>query len=416
MNPLAKYGLLFAGLMLGAACGQADNPTAAHTASDAGQPADARAHVATPGPDASRVAPSGTDAGKPPEANKSDAGEPGCGQFKMPSDIDCSAPSDGVLPKDLRCTGLYSDFATRTVACGLLEYKPAYQLWSDGAEKRRWASIPAGMKIDASDADAFSFPVGTKFFKEFRIKDANGSERMAETRLLQKSDDGWIYTSYVWSEDETQAIQMDNTAGVQNLYGTGHTVPNRDQCNECHVGRKDLILGWDALMLGPGAEGVTREELVALDLVEPGSQLDLTIPGNAVEKAALGYLHANCGISCHNELTDSKGRDSGLYLRLEKNELGSVSATDAFTSGMNKAPSANAKIAGLPAITGRWYGIRPGDPARSLLVVRQQQRGVEGQMPRIATNLIDDAGVQVTTAWIASMTKAAGYPDAGTEP
>ncbi|WP_437681437.1 hypothetical protein [Sorangium sp. So ce131] len=169
-------------------------------------------------------------------------------------------------------------------------------------------------------------------------------------------------------------------------------------------------------MLGPGAEGITREKLVELGLVEDGlvedgSQLALTIPGNDVERQALGYLHANCGVSCHNELPDAPARDTGLYLRLEANELGSVMMTDAARTGLNKRPAENAKYEGLtnpdPA---NWYDIRPGDPARSLLVARQQLRGFEGQMPRIATKVADDAGVQAVVRWIQGMTQDAGYP------
>jgi hypothetical protein len=129
-----------------------------------------------------------------------------------------------------------------------------------------------------------------------------------------------------------------------------------------------------------------------------------------ISRAALGYLHANCGVSCHNELQTSKARETGMYLRLEKGELGSVAATDTFRSSMNKVPSPNAKLGGLPTITGTWVGIRPGDPTRSLLIARQKLRGPEGQMPRIATNKVDDTGVKLTTDWIQAMTPDAGYP------
>ncbi|XXX81211.1 hypothetical protein WMF30_20850 [Sorangium sp. So ce134] len=338
---------------------------------------------------------------------------PACVEFAMPTDVDCAAPIDGVLPVDLRCTGLYGDFDKRELACGVLEYKPAMELWSDGAAKRRFASIPKGQRVDVSNPDAFVYPEGTQFWKEFRVQGANGALRLAETRLLRKMAAGWVYTSYVWSEDERQAIQMQNDFGVPDLYGTGHMVPTRDQCKECHVGRADFVLGWDALMLGPGAEGVTRESLVTLGVIEDASPLALSIPGDEVERQALGYLHANCGVSCHNDLPESAAHDTGLYLRLEASELGSVAATDAVRTSMNKRPAENAKYEGLnnpdPA---NWYDIRPGDPARSLMVARQELRGFEGQMPRIATRKVDDTGVQLVTRWIQGMTEP-NYPPPG---
>src|SRR5690606_11444060 len=147
-----------------------------------------------------------------------------------------------------RCTGLYGRFEQRELACDVLGYAPAHALWSDGTDKHRYVWLPPEGKLDASDPDEPTYPVGTKFCKEFRLP--NGG-RLLETRLLQKADTGWRYTAYVWSEGEAAATQSND--GVRDLYGTRHVVPNRGECDECHRGRRDKILGWDALMLGAGA-------------------------------------------------------------------------------------------------------------------------------------------------------------------
>jgi hypothetical protein len=194
----------------------------------------------------------------------------------------------------------------------------------------------------------------------------------------------------------------------QNVGGTSHVVPNRDQCNECHIGRSDQILGWDALMLGSGAT-YDRAQLAALI---DGQLPAATIPGRDVERTALGYLHANCGVSCHNESTAAKAHDSGLYLRLEQGELATVQTTDAFRSAMNKPTAPNAKLDGLPPIDGTWLSIRPGQPDRSLLVARQRIRGFESQMPRLGTNIVDTEGVQKVVDWIDAMPTLGGYPAA----
>lgn len=357
----------------------------------------------------------GGSEGETPEKplNEGDAGQPdaglACAPFVAPEGADCSAAPDGPLPVDLRCTGLYGDFASRTLACGVREYAPAYALFSDGAEKRRFVALPAGTSVDTRNPDAFVYPDGTKFWKEFTVDDARGTRRLAETRLLQKTPDGWIYTSYVWSTDGARATQMNNATGVPKLEGTEHTVPTRDQCGDCHKGRSDFVLGWDAIMLGDGATGITRENMVALGLSTTAIPA-VTIPGDDVARAALGYLHANCGVSCHNERLSALGRDSGLYLRLEQGELGSVQATDAFKA-INKRPAPNAKYAGLANTDpSNWYDIRPGDPDRSLLVARQTLRGVDSQMPQIGTNRVDDDGVKKVTDWILGMSPATGYP------
>ena len=39
---------------------------------------------------------------------------------------------------------------------------PRYPLWSDGAEKQRYLSLPPGTQIDTSNMDDWKFPVGTR--------------------------------------------------------------------------------------------------------------------------------------------------------------------------------------------------------------------------------------------------------------
>jgi hypothetical protein len=332
-----------------------------------------------------------------------------CKEFVLPSDCNAAAPNS--LPTELRCTGLYGDFATQTVACGVDEYRPAYELWSDGAVKRRFVALPAGQKINASEPNEFSYPVGTKFWKEFRLQTANGL-KLAETRLLYKAAQGWQFTTYVWSEDNTSAKRVDK--GVGNVFGTGFDVPTSEHCQECHRGRKDFVLGWDWLMLGPGASGMTRDALLASGRVEGptvAADSQAAIPGNDVERAALGYLHANCGISCHNRSNGAIAKDIGFYTRLDLATLTAVQSTDAVKTGINRAPnwwSASFIWGAAPA--GGFYDLRPGDPERSYALARMGVRGGDRQMPRIGSNEIDDLGVEVISAWVRAMTTAGGYP------
>jgi hypothetical protein len=328
---------------------------------------------------------------------------------------DCTIPENAVLPAELRCTGLYDDFATRELACGVEAYAPAFALWSDGAGKQRYVSLPAGTTIDVTEPDAFRFPIGTRFWKEFELP----SGELAETRLLQKTDAGWIYTSYVWTEDQTNAVQ--NNDGIPNLYESGHTVPSRTQCKECHAGRPDYVLGWDAFLLGPGASGLTRDELQSRGLIDwtgrgdgAPNPLALAVPGDEVEQAALGYLHANCGVSCHNDTAPALGRESGLFLNLLADGVSSVQLTPAFVTGNGRTPSPNAPILDLPVpASGPFVDLRPLDPERSLILARMKVRGVDAQMPRLATNQVDAEGVSAVESWIEQMTEERGYPAPG---
>ena len=106
-------------------------------------------------------------------------------------------PQPSWPPARLRDTGLYSDWAARTIASDKLPFSPQYALWSDGAVKSRWMYIPPGMFIDASNPDVWRFPVGSRFWKEFRFG------RRAETRFIEHTRTGWRFASYAWNEDES---------------------------------------------------------------------------------------------------------------------------------------------------------------------------------------------------------------------
>jgi len=330
----------------------------------------------------------------------------GCDAFEMPDD--CTIPDGAVLPGELRCTGLYSDWQERTLRCGVRPYTPSYQLWSDGAAKKRFVWLPPGSTIDVSDPDEFDFPVGTRFWKEFHVGET-GAQKLGETRYLLKTEAGWLYTAYVWSEDGTTATQINE--GVSDLFGTGHRVPSREQCKACHEGREDLILGWDFIMLAEGASDLTAQMLADEGWLSglDESLLDLKIPGDEVESAALGYLHANCGISCHNTTTFAAANPSGLYLRLNVEEMASA-PDSAAAAGINQDPSPNADLGQLPEPNLDYYDFRPLDPQRSLVLARMNHRGSASAMPPLGTHVVDDAGVEIVRAWIESMTEERGYP------
>jgi len=200
---------------------------------------------------------------------------------------------------------------------------------------------------------------------------------------------------------------------VQNLFGSGHTVPMQTQCQTCHTGRPDFVLGWDFVMLGAGATGVTARGLAASGQLvgHDPALLDLKAPGDAVEQAALTYLHANCGVSCHNETEAAAGKRSGLFMRLQIGKLDSVMATGVAITGINHLPNPDAYYGALstPA-SGDFYDLRPLDPERSFLLARMSDRGSAAAMPPIATHDVDPQGMAAVTAWINGMTTARGYP------
>jgi hypothetical protein len=382
----------------GRAGNPADEPGAGQGAAGAQPAAGARAMPAAAS--SGSIAHADEDAGVIPAADSgmqpaaSSPAAPDCVPFVMPAD--CTTPDGRPLPTELRCTGLYGDWAKKTPACGVKAYRPAHELWSDGDKKQRWFQLPEGSHVDAARPEAFVYPIGTQFWKEFKVE-ANGELRLAETRLLRKVSDarnGWVYTSYVWDGDK--AIQTND--GAKDVAGTDHVVPNLDQCRQCHSGREDFILGWDPIMLGAGAQGVTFEQLVANGTLQNAPAAP-SLPGTDAQALALAYLHANCGISCHNPGGDAK--DSGLFMRLDLEKLQSVMSTPTFATGLYKKPWENAKTGTLmPPPDMGFVDLAPGRPDASLVLVRMQTRGSEAQMPPVGSLHVDEQGVAQVRALV----------------
>jgi len=318
------------------------------------------------------------------------------------SDCDADAQS-GQMPTQLRCAGLYSDWTQQTIASENSEFKPAVRLWSDGADKRRWVYLPPGSQIDSSDMTEWKFPVGTKFWKDFSF---NGKH--VETRMFWKTGaDTWSRTSYRWTADQTEAVRFET--GDKNVDVGGpvpYEIPSTDECDTCHGGRQDKILGFDAVALGlAGATGVTLSSLVAegrLTANPPVTSLAIPEDSTGQAAAALGYLHANCGTTCHNRNESAFCHSSGLFFRLGYDDVSNpslaVAALDAFKTAVD-VPA--------PAAGPGFMAIAPGDPAQSGIAFLMNRRvtsdGGGLQMPLIDTHVVDQDGVAAVTAWIQAL-------------
>lgn len=297
-----------------------------------------------------------------------------------------------VPPSSLVCTGLYADVAAKLTAPGVEPYAPAVPLWSDGASKQRWISLPAGQQIDNSTPDEWTFPVGTKLWKEF-AKDG----RRVETRLWQKvSATYWAGATYAWNADETAATL---SGGGDIPWGSGtYHIPTSDECQKCHRGRTDRILGFDQVLLGlDGATGMTLAQLAAagrLTVPPASTQLSIGDDGTGQAAPALAWLHVNCGTTCHNRNSNATAWSTGMFLRLPADQLDGrpVGAFDTVSTTV-----------GTPAASTAWQGqtrIVPGDPGASLLYHLITNRGQGNQMPPIATSIVDPEGVARVGAWI----------------
>jgi hypothetical protein len=301
---------------------------------------------------------------------------------------------NGVPPATLSGTGLYQCVGgVLTPANGIRSFHPTYALWSDGIQKSRWISLPPNTQIDTSNMDHWSFPAGTRLWKEFVV---NG--KRVETRLIARTDagpDDFMFAVYQWNADQTDAVY--EPGGVANANGTDHDIPTTDQCLFCHRWLPEKVLGFSAIQLthaSSGSDDVSLSTLVAEGrLTVAPADGGYTVPGDAVTAAALGYLHANCG-NCHNS-TGISSFQTPFSLHLDVG-----ARTPAETSAYLTAVGVPVDKYIRPGITHR---VAPGNPDASCVPARMSQRVYNEQMPPIATKYVDDAGVAAIKAWILSL-------------
>ncbi len=340
-----------------------------------------------------------------------------------PDSLDPDGPSPDANPlAEVQGTGLCDDPGCITINADVLEYEPRFTLYDDGATKRRWMQLPTGTQIDTSNMDRWVFPVGTKFWKEF-ARDGVRVETRFITKLL--ADDlavnSWFYVSYVWNTAQDEAVAT--TIGAENANGTQHDVPNRNQCKDCHESLSPgRVLGFQAIQLDFNSTSfIDLEDLIAENkLTDPptggtaGARFPL--PGIATDKAALGYLHANCG-HCHNP-SSSTHDTVDLELLLETTKLATVQDTPAFKSAVKQADDAcgngidddnDGRVDnGCPVQTltidnvNYPFMIVPGDPTNSGLLQRMKTTGIR-RMPKIMVEVPDPVGDAAVTAWINSL-------------
>jgi hypothetical protein len=280
------------------------------------------------------------------------------------------------LPLHLRDTGIDQP---RNLA-----FSPQYPLWSDGAIKRRWISLPPGTAIDASRPDAWEFPRGTRLWKEFSL------DRPVETRFIERLPDGtWRYAVYVWNEEGTDAT-LAPADGIAALPAhDGYSIPSESDCRACHEGAAVPVLGFSALQLSPDRDplaphadvftDIDLDDLVARGLIRnlplraARPRIEASSP---VERAALGYLHGNCG-HCHN--------DNDTRVPVDLTLAHSVAGGSAHSDRV---------LTSLIDVGNRF-------------LARVSSRNAQQRMPPLGTRLVDSEALALLERWISQKSATA---------
>jgi|GEM_PF-725699 len=350
------------------------------------------------------------------------------------------APTLTNFPTLLSQTGAFADMATLTPNPGVVPYTPNLKFWSDGADKSRWFALKNTTdQMTYSRDDLWNFPPGMIFVKHFDMelnRDFPGTARKRiETRFLVRNPSGLYGVSYRWNDQGTDATLADNSGedfdlairtGGTNNGGvvTGGTVatqpwhiPARGECLSCHNANAGHALSMNMRQLNrPGTLAGASGNFLTL-LAQSGYLTGFGDNPATLERfyrsdettvnlddRVRSFFGVNCS-HCHRpnsgivETWDARG-----HLSLEQMRILYVLPVSETYHDQNDRL------------------IIPGDKENSLIYNRLQARNVIGdgthngysQMPPIATNLPDQADIQMLAQWIDNYANVAPAINAGT--
>ena len=318
------------------------------------------------------------------------------GQFaREPSPAYLNFPSDGSgsIPATLSSTGAFSDIATLTAVPGLVPYTMNSPLWSDGASKLRWISVPTGTAITFDPEGDWVFPPGTVLIKHFALGD---ERRRIETRFEVIRESGIpILVTYRWRTDGSEADLVPQEGASENISFDGDQsqtwfFPSQGDCVACHNSTVDYVLGPRTRQMNGTftypQTGVTDNQLrtwshLGLFSNPPAETSTLDSLTTINSDAALAhrvrsYLDANCSF-CHNPTASPEGTD--------------------FVLDFNTPLEATGLIGGAAI---------PQDPANSALFHRLATNSPELRMPPIGRDIIDGPARDAILDWLLSLPSA----------
>ena len=317
--------------------------------------------------------------------------------------------TEGRIPALLSQTGVFEDTRNLVPSDGVIPYDLVVSFWSDGANKRRWISVPKE-KIGFAPTGEWTFPAGVVLVKTFELPiDAThpSAKRRLETRLLITDSRGGVYgVDYKWRPDNSDADLLNSSLTedipIRSADGTTHTqtwyYPSRQNCLECHNTRAGGVLGLKTRQMNHDftyPSGVTDNELRTwnhLGLFTPGFQdADLSNfaklaaaddTTRSVEDRARSYFDANCS-QCHRPGGTVANFDARYDTPLDQQGLvdGHVLIDERID---------------------RSRVIAPNDIWRSIAFMRVNTVG-EIRMPPLARETIDEKGVALLRQWITSL-------------
>jgi uncharacterized repeat protein (TIGR03806 family) len=345
------------------------------------------------------------------------------------------------FPRRLSETGLFASTKDHRPAPGVIPYSVIAPEWCDGAAKERFLALPGQSQIEFETitypqpapgaSPGWKFPDGTVIVETVLLDLEPGnpaSRRRIETRILHHErlyggedvgDQYWQGYTYLWNDDQTEAVLLEDPQGRDRTFTirdskapggqrqqTWH-FPSRTECTVCHNMAAKYALGVQTLQINRNHDygGVIANQLRTFEhiglftkpLPAPPEELprlgDYRDPSQDINLRARAYLHANCS-HCHRKWGGGNA-EFQLLAPLDLAETGTVGVRP----GQGTFNIANARL------------LAPHDPYRSILFYRMAKLG-PGRMPRLGSNVVDEAGVKLIHDWIRQLPGAGVVADA----
>lgn len=324
------------------------------------------------------------------------------------------------FPTRLSETGLFATTRGRVPDPALIPYSVNAPLWSDGAAKERFLAVPGAEKVGFNEGASWGFPNGTVLVKTFLldvVRDGSPARLPVETRLLTRQDNEWVGYSYAWDDDLGDASLvrkegMDRTFEVRDPDAPGGRrsqawhYPSRAECMVCHSRAANYVLGLTGSQMNRDHDygKVVDNQLRTLEHIglfadplpkrpeELAKLADPYDPHAGIDRRIRSYFQSNCA-HCHGP---AGGGNAAI-------DLGFGAPPEAL--GVNALPQQ-----GTLGIEDARILV-PGDPTRSTLFQRVSRRG-QGQMPPVASSVVDQDAVKLLREWIETLQPPAPPADA----
>ena len=291
---------------------------------------------------------------------------------------------------------------------GVVPYTLQNPLFTDYAKKKRFIWMPNDVSANYNgDHNILEFPVGTILIKNFYYENVlpDLTTKILETRLMINKSDGWIFATYKWNEEQTEAVLDMNGSftnlnwlkeGVEN--NVNYRIPAGPECHTCHK------TGDVSIPIGPKPRNLNLDynfsdgNMNQLEkLVEMG-YLNDNLPANietlvswkdtnaSLNERVRSYVDINCA-HCHTEEAHCAYRP----IRFDY-----LSTSEPLNLGVCLDPDTDLG-------NGLNFIVTPSIPLRSVMYYRINSTDVAVRMPLLGRTVIHEEGVALVEEWINSL-------------